>query len=178
MKINCFPIKMTEEEAVRTARRAGGPIGRFIFGGKPIHLRVMYLESRYYIFEMTYVDHPLAERLRGRKEAERQNIRIMVEATTCSAAYVAEEISAEEREVDETLIQPTYYNDTRLENCGRIMAKRLVRRHLGRNLTIRPIREEKVYRPFYIAIYGDMAMGTKARYLPIAADGYAISRTF
>ncbi len=55
---------------------------------------------------------------------------------------------------------------------------RMVRRHVGRNLSIKPVEERKVYRPFYIAIYGDMVEGTKARYMPIAADGNVVCRNF
>ncbi len=49
---------------------------------------------------------------------------------------------------------------------------------MGRNLSIKPVEERKVYRPFYIAIYGDMVEGTKARYMPIAADGNIVCRNF
>lgn len=46
MTIECFPVKMTEEEAVRIAKGGKNSIYRALFGRKEVHLRLMYLESR------------------------------------------------------------------------------------------------------------------------------------
>jgi len=179
MKIKCFPITLGENEALKIAKGGGNLLGRIMFGGKKITLRVMYLESRYMTYEMTYVDSPLASLFKKKDQPgqpDRQHIRVMVEGTTCSAAYSPYDIYTVEKEVDENDIQFTYYEDNRLSDAGGIMAKRMVRRQLGRNLSIRPVEMEKVFRPFYIAIYGDMVEGTKVRYLPIAADGNDVAR--
>lgn len=168
---------------MKIAAGGGSPLGKLLFcRDREISLRLMYLESRYMIYRMTYLDTVFSRlfRLRGgaKKGKEQQKIRIMVEATTCTASYVPEEVFLEEREVPEEDIQPTYYDDERLRTCGSVMAKRLVRRHLGRNLSIQVDREEKVFRPFYIAFYGEVKEGNKVRYLPIEADGNTVQRTF
>lgn len=178
MTIECFPVKMTEEEAVCIARGGKNPISRALFGKKEVHLRLMYLESRYIIYEMTYKDNFLVKMFRKKEKEDKQNIRVMVEATTCTAAYVEDDIYTEIKDVEENDIQATYYEDQRLVTCGANMARRMVRRHSGRNLTIKPVEERKVYRPFYIAIYGEMIEGRKARYMPIAADGNIVCRNF
>ena len=178
MKIECFPVKMKEEEALRIAKGGKNPIVRALFGSKKINLRIMYLESRYITYEMTYKDNIIVKTIKKKKDEDRQKIRVMVEATTCSASYVEDDIATEVKDVEENDIQPTYYADKRLTDCGAIMAGRMVRRHVGRNLAIKPVEERKVYRPFYIAIYGDMVQGTKARYMPIAADGNVVCRNF
>ena len=179
MKIKCFPITLGENEAMKIARGRGNLLGRLLLGGKKITLRVMYLESRYLTYEMTYVDNLLASLFKKNEkpdQPDRQRIRVMVEGTTCSAAYAPDDIHTMEKDVDENSIQFTYYDDLRLSDAGGIMARRMVRRQLGRNLTIKPVEMEKVFRPFYIAIYGDMVEGTKVRYLPIAADGNDVTR--
>lgn len=178
MEIECFPVKMTEEEALRIARGGKNPIVRAIFGKKKINLRIMYLESRYITYEMTYKDNIIVKTLKKKKVQDKQKIRVMVEATTCSPSYVEDDIVTEIKDIKENDIQPTYYDDKRLSDCGAIMAARMVRRHMGRNLSIKPVEERKVYRPFYIAIYGDMVENTKARYMPIAADGNVVCRNF
>lgn len=178
LNIECFPITMTKEEALRIAHGGKNPIMRGLYGKKKVNLRVMYLESRYITYEMTYRDNFIVKKLARKKKIDQQKIRAMVEATTCTASYVEGDIVTEMREVEENDIQPTYYTDKRLTDCGAIMVGRMVRRHVGRNLTVKPVEMRKVYRPFYIAIYGDMIEGTKARYLPIAADGNVVSRTF
>lgn len=178
MEIECFPIKMTEEEAIRIAKGGKNPIVRAIYGKKKINLRIMYLESRYITYEMTYKDNVIEKALKKKKIQDKQKIRVMVEATTCSPSYVEDDIVTEIKDVKENDIQPTYYDDKRLSDCGAIMAARMVRRHMGRNLSIKPVEERKVYRPFYIAIYGDMVENTKARYMPIEADGNVVCRNF
>ena len=77
-----------------------------------------------------------------------------------------DDITTEVKDVEENDIQPTYYEDKRLTDCGAIMAGRMVRRHVGRNLAIKPVEERKVYRPFYIAIYGDMVEGQRPDICP------------
>lgn len=178
MNIKCFPVKMTREEAMTIAKTGGGLLGKLFVKDKAITLRLMYLENRYLIYQMTYLDSPLATLFRKKKAPDQQKIRVMVEATTCTASYVQDEIKVMEQDIPEEDIQFTYYEEKRLHDCGANMARRLVRRHLGRNLSIKVDTEEKVFRPFYIAIYGDMKEGTRARYLPIEADGNSVKRTF
>ena len=67
MKIECFPIKMKEEEALKIAAGGKNPIIRLLFGKKKINLRVMYLESRYIIYEMTYHDNFLVKAINKKK---------------------------------------------------------------------------------------------------------------
>jgi hypothetical protein len=177
LKIQCFPVTMTREEALAIAGGRKNPLLKAFYGSKKINLRLMYLESRYFIYEMTYMDNLLMKLFRRNHPEEKQKIRIMVEATTCTASYTDAEIHTIEKEVDENDIQLANYEDQRLEDCGATMARCMVRRHMGRDLTIRPISMQKVYRPYYIAIYGEMVEGTKAHYLPIAADGNEVYKT-
>ena len=176
--IKALPIVMSQEEAYRIASGDKNPFVKAMARNKKINMRIMYLENRYYIYEMTY-QKSLLERRFGNSLGDEtvQKIRIIVEATTCSASYTPDPIHTEEIEVDEDSIQPTYYDDKRLEDCGMKFARRMVRRRVGRQLTMRTLSEETIYRPYYIAIYGDMIEGTKARYLPIAADGFEINTT-
>ena len=177
MKIQTMPIVMTEEEALKIAAGHKNPVVRVMAGKKKINLRLMYLEHRYYIYEMTYHDSPLAALFHKNKTEQKQKIRVIVDTTTCSASHTADPIRTKEVEVDELSIQPSYYPDQRLEDCGAMMARRMVRRRVGKQLSIRTVSCETFYRPYYIAIYGDMVEGTKARYLPIAADGHEVNVT-
>ena len=83
-----------------------------------------------------------------KEKEDKQNIRVMVEATTCTAAYVEDDICTEKKDVDELDIQSGYYEDHRLITCGANMARRMVRRHSGRNLTINPVEENQRF-PFW-----------------------------
>ena len=55
-------------------------------------------------------------------------------------------------------------------------ALRMVRRQIGKTATAEVHSVRSVYRPYYVAFYGEMKMGTKVRYLPIPADGFMIER--
>ncbi|MCA5964625.1 hypothetical protein LC724_36145 [Blautia sp. RD014234] len=68
MKIECFPVKMKEEEALRIAKGGKNPIVRALFGRKKINLRVMYLESRYITYEMTYKDNIIVKAIKKKKK--------------------------------------------------------------------------------------------------------------
>ena len=177
VKINALPIVMSEDEAMKIASGYKNPIVKAMAAKKKINMRVMYLENRYYIYEMTYQKSFFERALKKEKEEIKQKIRIVVEATTCSASYTSDPIETHEIEVDELSLQPTYYDDQRLEDCGIRMAKRMVRRRVGKQIAMETLSMEKIYRPYYIAIYGDMVEGTKARYLPIAADGFEVNTT-
>lgn len=174
-KIECFPIKMTEEEARKRAQKGiAGLYGK----NKKINLRLMYLENRYLEFELTYHDNFIRKHLRKDKgKVDKQRIRAIVDATTCNGAYVDDPIKTIWREVDDLDIQPTYYTDERLIHSGQEAVRRMAQRHVGRTTTAEVKLMRKVYRPYWIAIYGEMIEGTKARYLPIPADGNMVSRS-
>ena len=178
VKIEALPIVMSPEKAMKIASGEKNPIVKAMARNKKINMRVMYLENRYYIYEMVY-EKTFLEKMSGKNTLGDtvKKIRIIVEATTCSASYTSDPIETEEIEVDEESIQPTYYDDQRLEDTGIRMAKRMVRRRIGRQVSMRVLSMKKIYRPYYIAIYGDMIEGTKARYLPIAADGFEVNTT-
>ena len=177
VKIKALPIVMPEAEAMKIAAGHKNPVVKAMAAKKKINLRVMYLENRCYIYEMTYQKSFFERVLKKDEDAVKKKIRVVVETTTCSASYSSDPIETKEIEVDELSLQPSYYDDRRLEDCGIRMAKRMVRRRVGKQLAVETLSMEKFYRPYYIAIYGDMVEGTKARYLPIAADGFEVNTT-
>lgn len=178
VKIKALPVVMSKEEALRIAGGKKNPLIKAYAGKKDINLRLMYLENRYCIYEMTYHNSPLLKLFqKDSSEEDKQKIRVVVDATTRTASYTSDPIRTEDIEIDDLSIQGSYYTDQQLEDCGAIMAKRMVKRRIGKNISIRTLSMEKVYRPFYIAIYGEMVEGTKVRYLPIAADGNEINTT-
>lgn len=174
MKINILPVKMSQEEAMRYASGYHNLAVKLTARGKKINLKLMYLEHRVYIMELTYMDTPFIKKLRRKPLPDKQKIRIFVDATTCSASYLEEPLKTQQITVPDTAVQGSHYEDQRLEDAAAMLAKRIVRRRTGRNLHIETLSMEKIYRPYYIAIYGEMKMGTKARYYPIPADGYKI----
>ena len=176
MVIECFPILMSEEAARKRAMKGfAGMYGK----NKTINMRLMWLENRYIEFEMTYHDSFIRKLIRKDKnKIDKQKIRTIVDATTCSGSYTETGISTIMRDVDESMIQHSNYPDDRLIHTARENVRRMVRRHAGRFVSAEMIEMRKVYRPYWIAVYGEWVEGTKVRYLPIPADGNEVYRTF
>ena len=102
VNIKTLPIKMTQEEALKIASGHKNPVVKAMARGKKINLRIMYLENRYNIYEMTYHNSPITKLIKGDSVEERkQKIRIIVDTTTCSASYTSDPLYFEETEVDE-----------------------------------------------------------------------------
>lgn len=179
MKIKCFQKTMSEDRAMNIAKCGGNILGKILYGNKPIQLKLMYLENRYIEYEMTYSANAISNLLKKQKQQEnkKQKIRVMVEGTRCTASYVQDEIKATLKSVKEEDIQFSEFTDEQIIAKGKDMCRRMVRRQVGSFITLDVISMESVYRPFYIAFYGELVEGTKVRYLPIAADGNEVKRT-
>lgn len=180
VKIQAFPILLSEPEAYALAEKRGNFLGRLLIKKDHINLRLMYLESREIIFRMTYEPAPLP-RLLGKKAEPKQTqrIRMLVEGTRGIPAYLGEEPQLEEVEIqDLNMVQNSELPDEKLIQEARYLARRMVRRQAGRTVTLEVEKMRSVYRPYYVAFYGELVEGTKVRYLPIAADKNEITRTF
>lgn len=179
MKIQAFPILLSEKEAYACAEKRGNLLGRLLISKDHIDLKLMYLESREIIFRMTYEPAPLM-RLLGKKTGPKhsQKIRMLVEGTRGVPAYMEEEPKLVEVEIDDpSMIQDSEIPDERLIQEARYLARRMVRRQAGRTVTLEVEEMRSLYRPYYVAFYGKLVEGSKVRYLPIAADKNEITRT-
>jgi hypothetical protein len=177
MKIKCFPKLMSEEQAIKIARGGGNMLGKALYGKKNVNMKLMYLESRYIVYDMTYSTNLISNLFNKKGEVKKQKIRAMVEGTRCTASYLPDGINVEIKEVNEEQIQFSSFTDEQLIGKGKDMCRRMVRRQVGSYITMEVEKMERVYRPFYIAFYGDLVEGSKVRYLPIPADGNEVKRT-
>lgn len=178
MKINCSKPIITRDEAMNIAKGGGNIAGRMLYGNKDIDLKLLYLENRYIVYNMTYLPNPISKLLKKTGKVRTQKIAAIIDGTRCTASYVPDELRYEELIVDEELIQYTEFSDEELISKGKDMCRRMVRRQMGRYITMEVESMISVYRPYYIAFYGSLVEGTKVRYLPIAADGNEVKRAF
>ena len=168
---------MSEAEAVRIARGGGNSIGKVMYGGKDITLKLMYLESREVILTLHYQAAPLLRWLGIQpKGPESQKIRMIVEGTRCTASYAEDPVKLVEVDADEDAVQKTEFPDERIIATAKRPALRMVRRQIGKIATSELDSMRSFYRPYYIAFYGELKMGERVRYLPIAADGFRVDR--
>lgn len=179
MRITATPITLTEEEAIATARKGGNIFGKAMYGSKDITLRLIYLENREVIFNLSYKPAPLLRWLgMSRNPRPDQKIRMIVEGTRCTASFAEEAVKTVEMDIEqEEAIQRTEFPDEEIIQVAKRRAVRMVRRQVGMVPTAELYSMRPIYRPYFVAFYGQLEMGTKVRYLPIAADGNRVERS-
>ena len=185
--ITSFPIKMSVEEAKREARKRNGLLARLITrltnGGQredqEIVMKTIYIENRLITFEIT-AKPPLLGKL-FKKEAKPRKSKIMMIAngSTCGVSYYdGRGVETAETEVTEEALQRSDFSDAELVTRGNALARRILRRRVGGNFSLEPLEIESVYRPYHVAFFGEPEEGKKIYYVPVAADGCMVKRTF
>lgn len=180
MIIRNFAIKKSREEAKKEAGRKGF-IAR-LFSGKgreDIVMKTLYIENRLITFEITSPP-PLFERLFRRGALPRNSkIEMIANGSTCGVSYYDRRgVETVESEVGEDEVQLSDFSDETLITRGNALARRILRRRVGGNLSLEVLKVESVFRPYHVAFFGEPREGEKVYYLPIAADGCSVKRTF
>ena len=176
MDINTLPLTMNRDEAMQIAQGGGNLLGKLLYSKKDIDLRLMYLESREIVYELTYVDRLIDKFFLFLMKKTQQKIKVMVEGTRCNAAYSPDDLLLEIVSVNTDDVQLSKYTDKEIIDEGKRMCRRMIKRQKGRDVLLEVVSNESVFRPYYIAFYGPLQLGTKVRYLPIPADGKEVRR--
>ena len=179
-RIPIFPILRSEEDVLPEARRKGGPLGRLLLRGQALaELRLHFVEYRILIFSVLHRPNGISRHLFGEREDKRQLCRVLVNGSTGGALW-AEEIPQPlvPYEAREEQIQHSSFPRERMEEKGSRLVLRVLRRRVGGYPTVNLEEDAPVYRPFYVALFGDPQEGHRVRYLPFAADGCSSHRTF
>ena len=180
MKIQVVPKTMNEEEAMEVAEKRGNFLGRLLLGKKKINLKLMYIESKEITFEMTYMDTFLRKIFTQKESLPRkQKILMLAEGTRGTPAYLEKPIKTQSLQItDPAQVQTTEIPQDKLIENAKRLAGRMIRRQIGSYATLEVLQLRSIYRPYYIAFYGELVENTKVRYIAIPADGNIIERTF
>lgn len=180
MMIRHFAIKKSVEEARKEAGRKGLIARLFGMGrNEPIVMRTIYIENRLITFEIE-TKPPLAARLLGKGGAPKKTkMEMIVNGSTRGVSYYDRRgVEITESDVDEEFVQPSDYPDSELIPRANALARRILRRRVGGNISLEPVDIQSVYRPYHVAFFGEPEEGKKVYYIPIAADGCSVKRTF
>ena len=153
---------------------------KFFFKIKPeIEIKTVFIENKIITFDITGKP-PLIERLFKRNpKPRRSKIRMIANGSTCGVAYYDDKgVEIVEMDVDDASVQLSDYSDDMLVTRGNALARRILRRRVGGNMSLDVCEIKSVFRPYHVAFYGELREGEKVRYLPIAADACTIKRTF
>jgi hypothetical protein len=180
MNINSFPLITTKEEAMAIADRKGTFIGRmFLMGKRTKEIRLHYVENKLITYEITHYPILIEKLVFKKHETKTQKIAMIANGSTGGVAWAETlpEIVAV-KDVDEDMVQLSDKQDDDLIRRGKKTAMRIIHRHIGSIPELKVLSVESIFRPFWVAFYGDVVQGAKVSYLPIVADGCGSHRTF
>lgn len=183
MIIDTYPITMTLEEAKIKAQKQGTPLARLVLKkGAEYELKLLYVEYKIIEYQLTFRPSRITKLINKilRKESfdSKTKIRVIGNGSTGGVAIVTDMPAIIKKEVNKEEIQYSLYKDDHMIEKGKRAATKLVKRQTGGFPEMSLIKIYSVFRPFYIAYYGELIEGNKIRYLPIPADGCNNQRTF
>ncbi len=179
MNIRAFPICIAKEEAGKMAEAQGYWLRKIFCPGKSLsEVRLHFIECKLITYEVTYQPN-LLDKLFARKEKARKQAITMLADGSCSSVAWADTVPGivTLENVHEDQIQYADKDDKFLIDKGRSAALKVIHRHVGGIPEIREIKVESIFRPYWIAFFGEVIEGQKVHYTPIAADGYMIQKT-
>ena len=179
MIIKSFRITKSIEEARKEA--TSGLLTKLFMGKKldDIVMRTMYIENRIITFEITPQASVLDRLLKRPTRRKQSAIEMIANGSTCGVAYYDRRgVAIDEYDVPEDEVQLSDFSDEDFIVRGNALARRILRRRVGGNMLLEVKDIESIYRPYHVAFFGKPEEGQKVRYIPIAADGCSVKRTF
>jgi|LGOV01.1.fsa_nt_gb hypothetical protein len=172
MKINCYPVKMDYEEAMEVAHKKGSVFGKMMLMNKQVsEVKLLYVEYKIINYEMIHEPSIISKIMKKKMDKKKQKVRVIGNGTTGGASLITTMPEIETIDVKRDIVQHAEYGDDRMINRGKSLIRKVVRRRSGGFPEINVVNTQRIYRPFYIAYYGDLKENTKVQYIPIPADG-------
>lgn len=173
MDIKSFSIKINKDEAEKIAQTKGGLLWRAVFSNNKLkEIRQHFIEFKLITFEAIHKPTPFDKLVSKKTEIKKQTITLLANGSTGSVSWVD---SMPDiillKNIDSNIVQLSDRDNEYLISRGRRLATKVMHRHIGGVPELEVLKIESVFRPYWIALYGDVIEGKKIRYKPIAADG-------
>ncbi|MBN7772955.1 hypothetical protein [Clostridium aminobutyricum] len=179
MDIRSFQIKIDKKEAEHMALDKGGFLWNAVFSDRNLtKMKRHFIEFKLMTFEATYQPTWIERYFKHKTGTRKQLITMLANGSTGSVAWVdslPEVVTIEDVEDDD--IQLSDQEEDLLIKRGKKIATQVIHRHIGGVPNLELMEIESVFRPYWIAFYGEVIVGNKVRYKPIAADGCGTFRT-
>ena len=174
-----FRQTVSREHALKIAQNKGDWLWNIVFHSQPLtELKLMYIE--YVLLELeTIAAQSMLQRFgkKGNIKPSVKKLRILVNGTTGGVALVSDLPPIEERTFTEKdLVQTASFAEEESVKKAKMLAHKITHRTLGGMHTAEVTGFKSVYRPFWVAYYGELKEGNKVRYLTIPADNGRNSR--
>ena len=173
MPFTATPVSVRREDVEKQARGKGGLLGKIFVRAPLFDLRLEY--RKFYLVSLDY--RVMARKFPFKTHEVSGRLLFIVDALMAKSAVV--DITLRTEEVDGTIFQNGRYDIDEKEavECAEDYATRIIMR-MCRNLPqfTAPATTSTLYRPFWIAYYGNPEHDSKPRYLPFEADGFSFNR--
>jgi hypothetical protein len=174
-----FKQTMSRQQALKTAQNKGDWLWNIVFYNKPLtELKLMYIE--YVLLEMETTAAPSLFQKLQKKESVKsfvKKLRVIVDGTTGGVALVTDMPLIEEKcFTEEDWVQTSSFVEEEAVRKAKMLAHKISHRVLGGMHTAEVTEYKSVYRPYWVAFYGEVKEGNRVRYITIPADGGKNSR--
>ena len=173
-----FKQTVSYDEAYEKATKKRGILNYLAFSGQPLS-KLQFARVEYYILKIKTTSAPVPiDKLRGKDRPVRtKRMNILFNGTTGSVALITDMPELEEIEFYEgDFKQATSYTREDMYKNAAKLAKKLTHRTMGGQHYVEVEEYLPVWRPFWLAFYGDYAVGNKVHYTTIPADGGGFQR--
>lgn len=179
MKVKSFTVKIDENEAQRLVKKQMGILSKLMTrNAEKVTIKTIFIENKIITLEVTNQPPPLLGRFM-KKNPHKSRMQMIANGSTCGVShYDHRGLSIEEMDVNEGQLQLSDYPDHQLIIRANALARRILRRRIGGNVTFETLSVESVFRPYHVAFFGELTEGTKVRYIPIPADNNMVRKTF
>ena len=174
MGIATLRQKMSREEAKSKAEKKDDWLWNIVFFNRPLtEMRLIYFEYLLLELETTSSPSPVQRLTKREMLPVKKQLQVLVNGTSGGVALVVDDdLDMIEMEFDEDIeFQNTNLTDEDVISKAKKLAHKVTHRTMGGMHEARVISYESVYRPFWVAFYGEVKEGNKVRYITIAADG-------
>lgn len=173
MPFTATSVTVRREDIEKQARGKGGLLGKLFVRAPLFDIRLEY--RKFYLVSLEY--SVMARKFPFRTHEVSGRLLFIVDALMKKSAVV--DITFSDEETEGVIFQDGRYDIDEAEavECAEDYATRILLRTC-RNLPkfTAPPETSVLYRPFWIAYYGDPERDNRPRYLPFEADGFSFNR--
>jgi len=162
-------LAMSREDAIRIAQKKGSWIGRLL-----VSKDLSKVELSYFPFYRVNLNLEIASRKLpfSTKKKFSSKISVLVSGTTGQASIIDQFPVLHEEDSDQkNIIEPYVPQEKVVESATKCASRFIIRRARAVPL-VKSVQTELLFRPYWVAYYGEIIEGQKIHYLPIQADGY------
>jgi hypothetical protein len=162
-------LVMSQEDAIKIAQKKGSWIGRLL-----VSKDLSKVDLSYFPFYKVTLNFEIESRKLpfSTKKKISSKISVLVSGTTGQASIIDQfPVLHEEDSNQKNMIEPYVPQEKVVESATKCANRFIIRRARAIPL-VKSVQTELLFRPYWVAYYGEVMEVKKIHYLPIQADGY------